>query len=143
MATLNDRLRAGPIHPLHAVLLAGALPLFLGALLSDMAYAKGFEIQWTNFAQWLLVGAMVFTGFALLWSLIEVVARRSRRRGWPLVCFLLLAATFVLGLINSFVHTRDAYGSMPEGLVLSAIVTLLAVVATWVGFSSLRTGAAA
>lgn len=143
MATPNDRLRAGAIHPLHAVLLAGALPLFLGGLFSDMAYVKGYEVQWTNFAQWLLAGAMVFTGFALLWSLIEVIVRRSRRRGWPLLCFLLLAAMFVLGLIDSLVHTRDAYGSMPDGLILSAIVALLALIATWVGFSSLRKGAAA
>jgi hypothetical protein len=29
---------------------------------------------------------------------------------------------------------------MPEGLVLSAVVTILAIAATWVGFSILRSG---
>lgn len=142
MALKNDRATARPIHALHAVLLAGTVPLFLGGLLSDWAYVHGYEVQWTNFAQWLIAGAMVFTGFALLWSLIDLVRRRPRR-GWPLVCFLLLLGMFVLGLINSFVHTQDAFGSMPTGLILSAIAVVLAVVATWTGFSSLRAGEAA
>ena len=32
--------RRAPLHPLRALLLAGAVPLFLGVLLSDMAYAE-------------------------------------------------------------------------------------------------------
>ena len=47
------------IHPLHAALLAGTVPLFLGALLSDIAYARTYEIQWANFASWLIVGGLV------------------------------------------------------------------------------------
>ncbi|OSN62478.1 hypothetical protein BV349_04778 [Pseudomonas syringae pv. actinidiae] len=34
--------------PLHATLLAGTVPLFLGALLSDIAYYQTFQIQWSN-----------------------------------------------------------------------------------------------
>lgn len=125
------------IHPLHAVLLAGALPLFLGGLFSDWAYVNTFEVQWNNFAAWLIAGAMVFTGVALLWSLVDLL-RGTARRGWGLSCFLLLLAMFVLGLVNSFVHARDAFGSQPQGLVLSVIVTALTVAAIWIGFSSLR-----
>jgi uncharacterized membrane protein len=125
------------IHPLHAFLLAGAVPPFLGGLLSDIAYARTYEIQWSNFAAWLIAGAMVFTGFALLWALIALVRERSR---WGLVYAGVLLATFVLGLINNFVHAQDAYAVMPEGLVLSALVALLAAVATWIGFSTLRAG---
>jgi uncharacterized membrane protein len=142
LAFRTDDGAARPIHALHAVLLAGALPLFLGGLLSDWAYVHGYEVQWTNFAQWLIAGAMVFTGFALLWSVIEVVGRRASR-GWRLACLLLLLGLFVTGLIDSFVHTQDAYGSMPTGLILSAVNTVLAVLAIWVGFSSLRRGEAA
>lgn len=140
--TSNEPRGVRPIHPLLAVLLAGALPLFLGALLSDLAYAKTYEVQWNNFAQWLLAGAMVFTGLALLGSLIGLFGRRGGG-GWRGLCFLLLLAMFAVGLIDSLVHTRDAYGAMPLGAVLSGIVTLLAVAATWAGFSSLRGGARA
>jgi uncharacterized membrane protein len=130
-----------PLHPLHAFLLAAALPLFLGGLLSDMAYSSGYQIQWSNFAQWLIAGAMVFTGFALLWSFIALLRGRSYR-GRPLASFLLLLAVFVLGLVNSFVHARDAFGTMPDGLILSWVVTLLALAATWMEFATLRRGEA-
>jgi uncharacterized membrane protein len=131
--------RRTPIHPLHAFLVAAATPLFLGGLLSDLAYSSNYHEQWNNFAMWLIAGAMVFTGFALLWSLIDLV--RTRGRGVsPMAIFVLLLAAFVLGLINSFVHARDAYGTMPGGLILSLIVTLIIAVGTWLAFATFRPG---
>src|SRR5690606_13670165 len=53
-------------NPLHATLLAGTVPLFLGALLSDIAYYRSFHIQWSNFASWLIAGGLVFCGLAIL-----------------------------------------------------------------------------
>ena len=139
MAAAVDRRSAIAINPVHAVLLAATIPLFLGALLSDFAYSSTYEIQWSNFAAWLIAGGMVFTGFALLWSIVDLV-RADRRTGRPLIYFLLLLVLFVLGLINSFVHARDAWAAMPAGLILSAVIALLSVLATAVGFSSLRAG---
>lgn len=127
--------------PLHSILLAGSVPLFLGALLSDIAYGQTYQIQWANFASWLIAGALVFSGFALLFALVNLV-RAERKSGRPAVYFLLLLAAWVLGLVNAFQHAKDAYAMMPAGLVLSAIVTLLAVVATWIGLTNLRSGAA-
>ena len=117
------------------------VPLFLGGVLSDWAYSSSYEIQWINFAAWLIAGGMVFTGLALLWALIDLL-RFGRGRGRPLLLVLLLVAVFVLGLINSFVHARDAWATMPQGLVLSVIVAVLAAIATWVGFAPLRAGEA-
>ena len=133
---------ARPIHPFHAALLAGTVPLFLGGLLSDIGYARTAEPQWSNFASWLVAGAMVFTGLALLWSLVTLL-RLRRRHGWPVICGLLLLVAFVLGLIDAFVHARDAWGIMPTGPILTGIVTVLAIIATWIGYSSLREGEAA
>ena len=141
MAAAADRPSPRSVHPFQAALLAAMVPLFLGGLLSDIAYADSYEIQWSNFAAWLIAGAMVFTGFALLWASIDLV-RGRRWRGRSLVLFLVLLALFVLGLINSFVHARDAWAVMPDGLILSAVVTLLALVAAWTGFSSFSTGGA-
>jgi uncharacterized membrane protein len=58
------------------------------------------------------------------------------------VYFLLLLVTWALGLVNAFEHAKDAWAVMPSGLVLSAIVTLLACVTTWVGLTNLRSGGA-
>jgi uncharacterized membrane protein len=137
-ATAGAR-RAGPTHPLYGFLIAAACPLFLGALLSDLAYGATAEIQWSNFAAWLIAGAMVFTGFALLWAFVALLRLRTPR-GWPLLSFLLLLAAFALGFIDSLVHARDAWGVMPGAPIFSAIVTAFALLAAGVGFWNLRGG---
>jgi uncharacterized membrane protein len=141
MAAALSRAYRAPLHPLHAILLAGSLPLFLGVLLSDLAYSCTYQIQWKNFASWLLVGALVFCGLALLWALIDVL-RADRRGRRPFVYFVLLLATFVLGFIDALVHAKDAWASMPAALTLSIIVAVLAVLATALGFSTLGQGEA-
>ena len=60
-----------PIHPLHAILLAFPFPLFLGALLSDLAYWSSFHVQWANFSSWLIAGGLFVGAFAVLWALIN------------------------------------------------------------------------
>jgi hypothetical protein len=55
---------------------------------------------------------------------------------------LLLLATFVLGLINALIHGKDVWATMPAGLILSVLVFFLALASVWLGFSSLRSGAA-
>jgi uncharacterized membrane protein len=126
-------------NPLHAILLAGTVPLFLGALLSDIAYFKTYQIQWSNFASWLIAGGLVFCGLALLLALVNLV-RADRKAGRPVMYFLLLLVTWVLGLVNAFEHAKDAWAVMPSGLILSVIVTLLAFVTTWTGLTNLRSG---
>ncbi len=142
MAVTVDRVPYRTLHPFHAFLLAAAVPLFLGALLSDITYARSYQIQWSNFASWLLAGALVFAGFALLWAVIDLF-RGNRHGGHPLVYVLLVLATWVIGFINALVHAKDAWAIMPASVILSVIVFVLACAATWVGFSHLRVGGAA
>lgn len=137
MTSIVERAHPGNIHPFHAAMLAGSVPLFLGALLSDYAYSTSYQIEWSNFASWLLVGGMVFATIALLCAVIDLF-RGSR----AFIYTLLLAATWVLGFIDSLHHARDAWAIMPTALVLSLIVAVLACAATWIGFSSLRAGGA-
>lgn len=121
----------------HAFLLAAASPLFLGGLLCDWAYWTTYEIQWSNFAAWLLAGGMVFLGIALVCALIGVL---RGGRGRPLLHFVLLLVAFVLGFIGSLVHARDAWAVMPTGMVLSVAVLVLVAAGTWMAFAGLRAG---
>ena len=134
MAATMDRINAAPGR-WPAFLLAAAFPLFLGALWSDYAYSSSFELQWSNFASWLVFGGMVFLGIALVFAIADLV--RGRR---SLLYFVLLLTGFVLGFVNALVHARDAYAVMPTGLVLSLVVLVLVGVATWIAFSGLRAG---
>jgi uncharacterized membrane protein len=138
VAVTVGRTHQRPLHPLHAALLAGTVPLFLGVLLSDIAYFVSYEVQWKNFASWLIVGGLVFAGFALVLALLGLF-RADQRRRRPLYVLVLLAVCAV-GFINALVHAKDAWASMPEGLILSVIVAALAVVATGFGFSHPRMG---
>lgn len=120
--------------PLHAMLLAGTFPLFLGALLSDIAYYNTYLIQWSNFASWLIAGGMVFCGLALLFALVNLL-RAPQKSGRPLTCFVLLLITWGLGWVNSFEHAKDAWAVMPLGLALSVITTLMSCVSVWIGLT--------
>lgn len=123
------------LHPLHAILLGFPVPLFLGALLSDWAYARSFQIQWANFSSWLIAGALVASIPAVLWALARVFRPpppERRRRQFHLLALLLMS---VLGIINAFIHAKDAWATMPEGLVLSAVTLLLALAAAWLGYA--------
>lgn len=129
-----ERLDTGRIltlHPLHAVLLAGTVPLFLGALLCDIAYWRSYEIQWSNFASWLIAGALVLAGVVVVLALVGL----ARRSAGAVLYALVVVATWILGFINALVHAKDAWAVMPEGLVLSLITFVLACLATVIGFS--------
>lgn len=129
--------RDRPLHPIHALLLAFPLPLFLGALLSDIAYARSYHIQWANFASWLIVGGIVVGAFAVVWALIDLLRRRTRH---ALIYCVVLASMWVAAIFNALIHARDAWGAMPHGLYLSALTALLSAVAVWLGYSRNRTG---
>lgn len=126
----------GALHPLHAVLLAFPVALFPGALLSDITYLNSAEMQWSNFAAWLITGALVFGALALLWALVSALRRRV---GWAYP--LLLTGMWIAGLFNAFQHSHDAWSSVgTTGLVLSIVSSVLALLAGWTGYSTLRGG---
>lgn len=125
-----------PLHGMHAALLAGSVPLFLGVLICDITYSRTYEIQWKNFSSWLLVGALVFCGFALLGSLIGSVRDRFRP-SLRVVNGIVLLVLFVLGVINALLHSADAAASLSSALTLSWIVAALSILATWLSFGHL------
>lgn len=129
-----------PLHPLHAILLAFPLPLFLSALVSDFAYRSSFHAQWANFSSWLIAGGLLVGAFAVLWALVNLFRRGTARKGRVIAYFVVLLAMWGLGFVNALVHAKDAWATMPEGLYLSAITTLLALVAAWIGYSGFQTG---
>jgi uncharacterized membrane protein len=132
-----EGVKANRIHPVHAVLLAASLPLFLGTLLSDLAYWRTQEVQWINFASWLIASALVFAGLTLLWAAINFVRADVRHDRLWWVYILALLATFALGMVDALVHGKDGWATMPEGLILSAAVSLLGLASVAIGFSTL------
>ncbi|MCS2608534.1 DUF2231 domain-containing protein [Halomonas dongshanensis] len=142
MTAVTERTYRSGLNPLHAILLAGAFPLYLGAALSDYAYATSYHIQWSTFASWLIAGGLVFNGLALIAALVGLI-RPVGSRGRALVYFLVLLVTWIVGFIGALFHAQDAWAMMPTGFVLSIVVTLLALLALILGFSRFRLGGSA
>jgi len=140
MAVIVERTR-NVFHPIHSALVAGATALFLGALVSDLTYFRSYAIQWNNFSSWLLAGGLVIAALALLAAVVRLFRTRWRARS-SLYALLLLAA-WVLGFIDALVHARDAFATMPTGLVLSVIVVVLAGAALLLALVDERTGGVA
>lgn len=128
------------IRPFHAVMVAGSIPMFFGAMLTDAAYASTYEIQWNNFSSWLIVGGLVFAGVALVFAGFDL-ARDGRRAYHSRLYAAVLLAAWVVGFLNALMHARDAFASMPTGLVLSIVTAALACIAVWLGFRGSRGGA--
>lgn len=119
------------LHTVRALILAFPIALFSGGLVADIAYLRTAEIQWTNFAAWLIAGALVFGGIAVAWALVSLVmALKSPSRLHRLIDFGVLAAMWILGLVNAFKHSQDGWSSVgPLGVTLSLLCTALALVA--------------
>jgi len=111
---------------------------FAAALMTDIAYARTFDIGWKNFSDWLLAGGMVVGALAAIVGLVDL-ARRSVRADWLIWPYAAAyAVAMILGLFDNLVHSRDAYGAMPAGLVLSALTVLALLVTAVLGALLMR-----
>ena len=120
---------------MHAIVLLSSLPLFVGALLSDWAYTSSYQVQWLNFAAWLIAAGLLLAGPALLWGAADVLRSPATRHRRSMTYLTLLLAAFVVGFINALVHAKDGWAAMPTGLILSAVVVLFAAAASAVGLA--------
>ena len=113
------------LHPFF-VSLGGSL--LMAALFTDYMYYCNSLMQWSNFSAWLIAGGLVFALIALVFLLIDFGLGRAGRVSW--LDLILLGAAAILSLFNVLVHTRDAWTTVvPTGITLSAIVTILLLVA--------------
>ena len=102
---------------------------FMAALIFDIIYARSANVLWGKSAAWLIALGLLFAVIPRLINLVQVwiTARRFAMRADKFDFWLNLVA-IIAAIFNAFVHSRDAYGVMPEGVWLSAItVALLAI----------------
>ena len=122
-------------HPIHPMLVPIPIACFVGALLTDIAYVVSAEIMWANFSAWLLVVGVIFGVLAAIAGLIDFLGNRLVRAQSPAWPHLIgNAVALVLAVINTLIHTRDAWTSVwPTGLILSVITVLILPVTGWLG----------
>jgi uncharacterized membrane protein len=122
--------------PLHAMLVPFPIAGFTGALLCDIAYLQSDgQVQWVNFAAWLLAFGEFFGVIAALFGLFDLLRTpRGARPTSAWLHFLGSATTLTLGLFNNFVHARDGWTSVvPTGLTLSVLTVIALIVTGFLG----------
>src|SRR5690348_8766591 len=104
-------------HPIHPMLVPFPIVCFVGALITDIAYAETAEIQWANFSAWLLLAGLIMAVFAAIAGVIDFLGdRRIRSIAAAWVHGIGNAVAVILAIFNSFIHSRDAYTSVvPTG----------------------------
>lgn len=99
---------------------------FVAALIFDIIYFRSGEILWVKGAAWLIVFGLLFAVVPRLVNLVQVwiTSRRFTTRAGRIDFWLNLVA-IVAAIFNAFVHSRDAYATMPAGVWLSACTVVL------------------
>lgn len=129
--------------PLHGILAAFPLALFVAAFFSDWAYAESADMQWANFSIWLIAGGIAMAVAAGVAGIVDalMIGRAGHRRS--ALHAILTIVTLVTAILNAFVHSRDAWTSVvPTGIILSAVTAILVLIVSWIGYS-VRAGVAA
>jgi uncharacterized membrane protein len=129
--------------PFYAIVIGFIVPFALGAMLSDWRYMLTYEIQWLNMADWMVTGSLSGGALAFGWTLTRVLLRGRWRDRPSAIALSLLLAFLLLQFINALVHAKDHYASMPAGMILSVLGTLLGIVAAYSGIRNYHRGVAA
>lgn len=130
------------VFPFYAILIGFIVPFALGAMLSDWRYTLTYEIQWLNMADWMVTGSLIGGVLAFAWLSVRTLLQRRWRDRPSSVALLLLLAFLLLQFVNALVHAKDHYATMPAGMILSILATLLAVVAAYSCIRNFDRGAA-
>lgn len=107
-----------------------AASCFIGALVTDIVYARSPDFVWVTFSVWAITIGLILAGVATLIGLVDRVVHGRfgllLQTRWPYLAG--FAAVVGIEFINVFVHSRDAYQAVvPEGITLSAVAVALLV----------------
>jgi len=99
---------------------------FVAALIFDVVYARSGELLWDKSAAWLIAIGLLFAVVPRLINLVQVwVTSRRASPATEKLDFLLNLLAIATAIVNSFVHSRDAYAVVPAGVLLSAFTVIL------------------
>jgi uncharacterized membrane protein len=130
----NARPTGNVLLPLLAAAPATCLT---GALITDVAYWQTANMQWANFSAWLLAAGLVVALFAGMVGILDFLFEaRTRALGFAHEYAYGNVLAWLVAIVNSFVHSRDAWTSVvPWGLTLSALTVLILLVTSWFGWA--------
>jgi uncharacterized membrane protein len=110
---------------------------FVGTLITDIVYWQTAAMLWADMSDWLLLAGLLVSVIAVSAGLIDFLRDpRIRRLRAAWIHAIGNVTAIVLSVFNCLIHTRDAYTSVvPSGLILSALVVLILLIAGWNGWA--------
>ena len=126
MNTISTRERSVAAEAVYGLLDPIPFGCFVAALIFDIAYARSGDLMWDKSAAWLLVIGLLVAIVPRLINLVQVWITRSRHAlTSEKLDFWMNLLAIVAAIVNSFVHSRDAYAVVPAGVWLSACTVIL------------------
>jgi uncharacterized membrane protein len=119
--------------PLHPIVLGLPFVCFFAGMITDIAYFRTYDIAWKNFSDWLIAGGMVLGALGAIVGIVDLLRPAVRANRLLAPYAIAYAVAMVLALLNNFIHSRDAYGAMPAGLILSVLTVLVLTGASALG----------
>ncbi|QXQ07377.1 hypothetical protein KX816_04950 [Sphingosinicellaceae bacterium] len=124
----------GRLYAINHALIAFPLVLFAAAFVTDIIYVGSLQIMWAQFSIWLITGGLIMGGVVLAIEIARFILNHGKRplQRWFGLPFWGGVIVLTLSLLNALIHSRDAYTSVvPGGIVLSGVVTLIAIITSW------------
>lgn len=126
MQTHLTKGRPTPVVALYELLSPIPIGFFVAAWIFDIVYMKTFNHMWTDAASWLIVTGLLIAIIPGIINLIFVWTGSGYPQNSPVkIHFWLSLLAILLAVFNAFIHSRDAYGVVPMGVILSTLVVLL------------------
>lgn len=102
----------------------------VAGLIFDIVYYKTAEILWTKSAAWCIAIGLVIAIIPRLLNLYFVWSTQNQPRNKiSLIGFWFYGFGILTAILNSFVHSRDAYSVASSGMLLSIITVVLVGIA--------------
>ena len=126
MNSASTRDRSIAANTVYGLLNPIPFGFFVAGLVFDVVYVRSGEIMWDKSAAWLIAIGLLFAIVPRLINLVQVwITQRRRTLMGEKLDFWFNLLAIAAAIVNSFVHSRDAYAVVPAGMWLSACTVIL------------------
>ncbi|MCY0387779.1 hypothetical protein OVY01_11145 [Robbsia sp. Bb-Pol-6] len=126
MTPTRLRYRSRPATAIFDLLNPIPYGFFVGTLIFDLIYTANADVLWAKGAAWLVTIGLFFAIIPRFINLAHVwFAPRGAVGPAERIDFWFNLLGIVAAILNAFVHSRDAYGIVPENVILSVLTVVL------------------
>ena len=130
MTPVNYPIRSKFLMAIYYWLDSMPFGFFVAGLIFDVVYMKTAEVLWNKAAAWVIAIGLVIAVIPRLINLYLVwFPRNYERNKISLIGFWFYGFGILAAILNSFVHSRDAYASVPDNVILSVVTVIFISIA--------------